>query len=434
MLASIEAKKRGQALSESQIRDWIEGVVSERVPLYQSAALLMAIRLKGMSFEETWWLTDAMAKSGDQLHFDQHPVVIDKHSTGGVGDKVTLILAPLVAACDVPVAMLSGRSLGFTGGTIDKFESLSGVNCEFDNQTLYRMMAEVGWVNAQPSSLIAPADKALYALRDVTGTVDSIPLITASIMSKKISGGASHLCLDVKCGSSAFMTRLEDATSLAETLIRVGQLGGLQMGGVISRMSEPLGRAVGNYLELWEAVSYLKDWPNTALSELVMDLARSMLGMFGVPQDLVDGRLRQALDSGEALRHLERYLAFCGAQDGALKSLMTEPLGFDQGLAVRAPCDGFVTAIAGHQLALFGVELGAGRKTKTDRIDPMAGFWLDVQVGDPIRKGDLLMRVFGAQSKAIVTEFGAQLLESFRISPEPKPIEPLVIRQLVATS
>ncbi|MCB1042138.1 MAG: thymidine phosphorylase [Acidobacteria bacterium] len=395
MLSIIEAKKNKAPLDETQIQFWVDGVVNESIPLYQSASLLMAIRLNGMTFEESWLLTKAMTASGDRLHYDQHPIVVDKHSTGGVGDKVTLVLAPLVAACGVPVAMLSGRALGFTGGTIDKLESLDGVQCELPEPTLMKMMDEVGWVNAQPSSRIAPADRALYALRDVTGTVDSIPLITASIMSKKLAGGATHLCLDVKCGSSAFMKTESSASELAHALCRVGELGGVKVGGVISRMSEPLGFAIGNYLELWEAVQYLKSWPQSPLASLIEALAIRMLLMYDPSISDPRAQLMNAIDRGAALESLKRYLAFCGGKKTAVQHLVEDDLGWGNARPVLAPKDGYVDTIDGHGLALDALALGAGRMTKEDRIDPMAGFMLRVGIGDRVEKGDPLMHVFG---------------------------------------
>ncbi len=403
MLQIIEAKKRGSELGESEIEAWVRGVVDESIPLYQSASLLMAIRLNGMTFDETWLLTRAMANSGDRVHYKGFPVVVDKHSTGGVGDKVTLILAPLVAACGVPVAMLSGRSLGFTGGTIDKFESIAGVTCEFDDLTLQRMMQEIGWVNAQPSSRIAPADRALYALRDVTGTVDSIPLITASIMSKKMCGGGTHLCLDVKCGPGAFMQNFDDARKLASSLKQVGILGGLKMAGVISRMAEPLGQAVGNYVEMWEAVRYLTEWPKTPLAELVMALADHMLKMYMPDEEKRAAMLMSAIESGAAIEALRRYLDFCGGDVRAIDQLMSMELT-QEGVAVTSTRDGFVNDIDGYGLALCARELGAGRITQNDRIDPMAGFILEKQLADEVKAGDVLLLVYGKKAKSWLSQ------------------------------
>ncbi len=416
MLSLIERKKEGKSLDESMIRGWVTGIVDRTIPDYQTSALLMAIRLIGMDFEETLHLTQAMAESGDRLRFDGYPLLADKHSTGGVGDKVTLVLAPMVAACGLPVSMLSGRGLGFSGGTIDKFEALEGVSCLRDGREMQAMLDQVGWANAQASQSIAPADRILYALRDVTGTVDSIPLITASILSKKLSGGTTHLCLDVKAGKAAFMQDLTAGRALAENLRRIGEMGGLKITGFVTRMEEPLGHAIGNYLELMESVAYLRQPPTTPLMALCFALAERMLTSTGLCADSSAARLRlqQALAEGAALEKLLAYLRFNGAHAEAVEGLLAARYDQFPRRAIRAPHAGHVTAIDGRALGVLGVRLGAGRQKADDLIDPMAGFLLAAQVGDQVAAGDALIWAYGDKAAAY-EELEAQVLPAYRI-------------------
>ncbi len=419
MLALIERKKEGKALDESMIRGWVQGVVTRAIPDYQTSALLMAIRLMGMDFEETLQLTRAMAESGERLHFDGYPVLADKHSTGGVGDKVTLVLGPMVAACGLPVSMLSGRGLGFSGGTIDKFEALDGVSCLRDGKEMQAMLDQVGWANAQASQSIAPADRILYGLRDVTGTVDSIPLITASILSKKLSGGTTHLCLDVKAGKAAFMQDLDSGRALAENLRRIGEMGGLKITGYVTRMEEPLGHAIGNYLELMEAVAYLRQPPSTPLMALCYALAERMLTSAGTCENAASARTRleQALASGAALEKLLAYLRFNGARPAAVDELLAARYEQFSRVAVMASRSGYVAAIDGRALGVLGVQMGAGRQKADDIIDPMAGFVLAAQVGDRVSAGDVLAWVFGDRAAAF-PDLQARVRDAFHLEDE----------------
>lgn len=430
MRAVIEKKKLGQTLAREDIDGWIAGVVSGAVPDYQSAALLMAVRLNGMSFSETVDLTRAMTESGDRLVFDGYPVLADKHSTGGVGDKVTLILAPILAAVGLPVTMLSGRGLGFSGGTIDKLESLPGLSCDLDQTAMKGILDELGWTNAKASESVARADRKLYVLRDATETVDSIPLITASILSKKIAGGASHLCLDVKCGSGAFMKTRAQARELAENLVKVGNQIGLEVGlsvaGILSRMDEPLGHAVGNYLELMESVDYLRKVRKTALMELVFALGEKMLVQCGFCSSAeARARMTQAVEGGEALNRLVGYLRMTGAETGEIEKLMARD--FDNPalprVAVTAERDGYIGAIHGERLGHLMVGLGAGRQKMNDAIDPLAGVLLATQVGDAVKTGEPLLWIYGTRRHD--PSFGRGLRECFTISgtaPQPAPV------------
>lgn len=431
ILEILETKKRGGVLTEEQIRFWIDGVAKELIPLYQTTALLMAIRLNGMSFEEAAALTTAMVDSGERLTFSGYPVICDKHSTGGIGDKVTLILAPLVAACGLPVTMLSGRGLGHTGGTIDKLEALQGVGTTWTRDQMQAMIDTFGWTNARASQSIVPADRILYALRDVTATVDSVPLITASVLSKKIAGGANHLVLDVKCGSGAFMQDLEQAGDLAHHLKEIGQLAGLKVFGFITRMEEPLGHAVGNYPELWESVQYLKKRQYTPLEDLVFRLGEAMLinaGLFSAQSSARDAMIR-ALESGEGLRRLEAYLDYCGADASALNTLLKQDLTQEAVVEIRAPRSGRITAIAGRRIGEFMVDLGAGRLRSEDDVDPTAGFIFAKHVGDEVAEGDLLLRVYGSKAKGLESRMVDLLPRFVEIGDEVPTDTDLILRE-----
>ena len=279
----IHAKKRGEALTGEEIRFWVEGVVSGAIPDEQSASMLMAICWRGMSTEETLALTLAMRDSGKVMDLTSiSGIKVDKHSTGGVGDKTTLILGPLVAACGVPCAMFSGRGLGHTGGTVDKFAAIPGLRVELSDADFLRSLRETGFANSAQTPDLVPADRRLYALRDVTATVESIPLITASIMSKKLAGGCGALVLDVKCGSAAFMSSLEEARGLARSLVSVGKAYGMRVKALITRMEEPLGRTIGNALEVRECIEILRGrHANGVLARMSLRLAAEMVLMGG---------------------------------------------------------------------------------------------------------------------------------------------------------
>jgi pyrimidine-nucleoside phosphorylase len=397
MLSTIEKKKRGLALSQSAIESWITGAVNGSIPDYQSAALLMAIRLNGMTPEETSFLTMAMLESGDRIGFHGYEKILDKHSTGGVGDKVTLVLAPLMAACGVPVAMLSGRGLGFSGGTIDKFESVEGVNCSLSESRMQDVLDQIGWTNSMPTRSLVPADRLLYGLRDVTATVDSIPLITASIMSKKIAGGASHLCLDVKAGSAAFMPDREQALALYHSLKVNGELCGLKIRGIISRMEEPLGMTIGNYLEMIESVNMLRDWEDSPLMQLIADLGMIMIRMKDpVSEQEAVAMMKNKINDGSALEKFYAYLSLCGGKADAIEKLDKASYNYVPSLEVVAGETGLLTGLSGRRLAEVARDLGAGRKQTSDVINPDAGIRLLVHIGDRIEKGQKIAQLFGA--------------------------------------
>ena len=389
----IYRKKTGSELEPEQIRAWVEGVTAGSIPPEQSSALLMAICWQGMSTAETLALTLAMRDSGARLDLSSVPgVKVDKHSTGGVGDKATLILGPIVAACGVPCAMFSGRGLGHTGGTVDKFSAIPGLRVELSEAEFLRSLRETGFANSAQTAAIAPADRKLYALRDVTATVESIPLITASIMSKKLAGGAEALVLDVKCGGAAFMKTREEAEALAKSMVAVGKAHGMKIKALLTRMEEPLGWAIGNALEVMESVEILRgEHADSVLAQLSFRLAAEMLVVGGGARDLEEAAamVDEAVKSGRALDVLRRFVALNGGDATALEDFTRLPQAARQE-AVHADRDGFVTAIDGRGLGLAAMELGAGRKDLADALDLGVGIRLHARVGSQVRKGDCL--------------------------------------------
>ncbi len=409
----IYRKKTGGELDEGQIRAWIAGVTEGTVPPEQSSALLMAICWRGMTTAETLALTLATRDSGARLDLSSVPgVKVDKHSTGGVGDKATLILGPIVAACGVPCAMFSGRGLGHTGGTVDKFSAIPGLKVELTEAEFIRSLKETGFANSAQTAAVAPADRRLYALRDVTATVESIPLITASIMSKKLAGGAEALVLDVKCGSAAFMKSKEEAEALARSMVAVGKAHGMKIKALLTRMEEPLGWAIGNALEVMESVEILRgEHGESVLAKLSFRLAAEMLVVGGGAADLVeaDARVANAVASGRALETLRRFVALNGGDAKALDdfSRLPQPARIE---VITADRDGFVTAIDGRALGIAAMELGAGRKDLSDPLDLGVGLRIHAPVGAWVKKRDPLLSVLsgarpGPDRSAIVSAF-----------------------------
>ncbi len=401
VLDAIEIKKNGGELDEATIRSVVNGYTAGTVPDYQMAALLMAIRLRGMTFDETLTLTSVMADSGERYSF---PDCVDKHSTGGVGDKVTLTALPLVAACGVPVAKLSGRGLGITGGTIDKLESIPGWSSELSTATFADQVRSVGLVVGSAGEL-APADKAIYALRDITGTVDSLPLIGSSIVSKKVATGAGHLLYDVKAGSGAFMKSVPEARELAELLVRLSDALGVTASAVITDMSSALGSAIGNALEVREAVAFLRgEAVATDLAEVAVDEAVMLLRLHGVrdaPEQVV-----HALTSGAGY---DKFCQFVAAQGGDVDALHRLPIS-DQISEVTSPAAGFVHSFDALALARAALELGAGRQQKSDPLDHGVGVEVLVRVGDEVAAGQPVARIYGERALPVVSAFVAQAL------------------------
>ena len=420
----IYTKKLGGALSADQIAFWVKGAADGSIPDEQSASLLMAICWRGMSTEETLALTLAMRDSGKRLDLSAVPgLKVDKHSTGGVGDKTTLILGPIVAACGVPCPMFSGRGLGHTGGTVDKFAAIPGLKVELTEAEFLRSLAETRFANSAQTGDIAPADKKLYALRDVTATVESIPLITASIMSKKLAGGADALVLDVKCGPTAFMKTLEDATTLAESMVAVGTAHGMQIRALITRMAAPLGWAIGNALEVMESVEILRgEHGDSELAEMSFRLAAEMLIMGGAAKTLPEAqaRIQACIQDGSALETLRRFVALNGGDAKALDDFSRLPQP-GQVVDVRAARDGYIAAIDGRALGILAMDLGAGRRDRTDVLDLGVGIRVLARVGQKVAKGDLLFQVLAKANQPIVPDLYLTTLELTMAPPVPRP-------------
>jgi pyrimidine-nucleoside phosphorylase len=392
----IYGKKLGEALSPEQIAFWVAGAANGTIPDEQSASLLMAICWRGMTTEETLALTLAMRDSGKRLDLSTIPgLKVDKHSTGGVGDKTTLILGPIVAACGVPCPMFSGRGLGHTGGTVDKFSAIPGLKVELSEAEFLRSLRETRFANSAQTADIAPADKKLYALRDVTATVESIPLITASIMSKKLAGGADALVLDVKCGPGAFMKTRDEARTLAQSMVAVGTAHGMQIRALITRMDAPLGWAIGNALEVMESVEILQgEHSDSDLAQMSFRLAAEMLVMGGAATTLeaAQTRVQASIQDGSALETLRRFVALNGGDAKSLDdfSRLPQPGQIINIIANRA---GIIGAIDGRALGLLAMDLGAGRRNRNDILDLGVGIRVLAQVGRQVAKGDLLFQV-----------------------------------------
>jgi thymidine phosphorylase len=418
ILDAIEAKKFGGELSDGHIRDVVGGYVMGEVPDYQMAALLMAIFIQGMSYGETLALTRAMAESGRTYSF---PECVDKHSTGGVGDKVSLTALPIVAACGAPVAKLSGRGLGATGGTIDKLESIPGFSCNLSEEQFRNQVEEVGLAIIEAGDL-APADKELYALRDTTGTVDSLPLLGSSIVSKKAATGAGHLLYDVKRGSGAFMKTIEEARKLAELLVRLSEDLGIDASALITDMHNPLGSAVGNALEVRESVLLLKNEPvPDDLASKVNHVAARLLTQKGIPE--ADAAVENALSSGAAY---EKFREFVTAQGGEADALEDLPVSAEVS-EVKSPRGGFVARFGASGIGNAALALGAGREQKGDRIDPGSGIEILVKAGDPLQQGQPVARLYGEREAEPARRL---VLEALEISEEPVEPPPAILDSL----
>jgi pyrimidine-nucleoside phosphorylase len=392
----IRKKRDGQALPADEIESFVAGVTAGDWPDYQAAALLMAILLRGMDAEETAVLTRAMACSGVRLDLSDIPgPKIDKHSTGGVGDKTSLIVAPLAAACGVVVPMMSGRGLGHTGGTLDKLEAIPGFRVALSLPDMRAALGQVGCVMIGQTPKIAPADRLLYALRDVTATVESIPLITASIMSKKIAEGIGGLVLDVKCGTGAFMKNRQDAEALARSLIQSGQKNGVRTRALLTAMDEPLGRAVGNALEVHECLQTLRGQGPADLEMLSVELAARMVYLGGQAASLPEavGKVRQALASGAGLEKFRQIISRQGGDVRALDQPERLPAASRRWL-LRAVGPGFVAAIDAEKVGRASMVLGAGRDRVHDAIDHAVGIVIQARRGDEVRAGDALAEVY----------------------------------------
>jgi pyrimidine-nucleoside phosphorylase len=391
----IMKKRDGSALTREEIRFFVEGVTSGAWPDYQASSLLMAVVLRGMTVEETAWLTDAMVHSGVKVDLADIPgLKVDKHSTGGVGDKTSLILAPLAAVCGVPVPMMSGRGLGHTGGTLDKLEAIPGFRVNLSLDEMKSALRRTGCAMLGQTAQIAPADKKLYALRDVTGTVESIPLISASIMSKKIAEGIDALVLDVKTGSGAFMKTEADSRKLAESLVSIGNASGVKTEAIITDMQTPLGRAVGNALEVIECVDVLKGGGPKDLVDVSVELTARMLVLGKAANDLADARhkVRAAIGSGAGLERLQQIIESQGGDPRVLDDYSRLP-HVESREMVTAARDGFLTRVDAELVGKASVVLGAGRDRVEDAVDFAVGLLVLAKPGAAVRAGDPVFEV-----------------------------------------
>ena len=390
----IYTKKTGGKLTPEQIAYWVEGAARGTVPDEQSAALLMAICWRGMDVEETLALTLGMRDSGDRVDLSSVPgIKVDKHSTGGVGDKTTLILGPIVASCGVPCAMFSGRGLGHTGGTVDKYAAIPGLQVELDQDGFRESLRATGFANSAQTGDICPADRKLYALRDITATVESIPLITASIMSKKLAGGSDALVLDVKCGSGAFMKTLDDARTLAQSMVAVGQAHGMKIKALITRMEEPLGYAIGNAMEVMESVEILKGMDKTSdLAAMSFRLAAEMLVLGHAAATLAEAEalVADSIASGRAMATYRQWVAANGGDPAALDDFSLLP-GSAQTQDILAATTGYIHAMDSRCLGILAMEMGGGRASKDDVLDLGIGIAVHHNVGDRVEKGDRIL-------------------------------------------
>lgn len=424
----IEKKRDKKPLTEEEIRFFVNGVCSGAIPDYQISALLMAVYLNGMEDAEISVLTDAMAKSGDTVDLSYiDGVKVDKHSSGGVGDKVTLAVAPMVAACGLSVAKMSGRGLGFSGGTIDKLESIKGFRTTLTEEEFVRFIKRDGIALMGQTKNVAPADKKLYALRDVTGTVESIPLIAASIMSKKLACGSDSIVLDVKCGTGAFMKTFEQALSLAEKMEKIGRSNGRSVTALITNMDQPLGRAVGNALEIKEAIDTLKGNGPEDFTELCMVIGSFMLVAGEKADTVYNARqmLQNAVDNGSALEKFKRFVENQGGDPSVADNTELLPKA-NVVIEVKAPLSGIVTDLNGEKVGAASLTVKAGRLTKDDEIDHSCGFVLCSKIGSRVIKGETIAQIYAPSEEAAkIAE--KQLLEAYSIGsqfdiPKEKPI------------
>ena len=396
MVEIITKKKLGQALTAKEIDFFVQGAARQTIPDYQLSALLMAIRLNGMTAEETTRLTLSMRDSGDVADLSAIPgVKVDKHSTGGVGDTTTLVLAPLVAACGVPVAKMSGRGLGHTGGTLDKLESIPGLSVELTEERFIRQVQDIGAAVIGQTGTLAPADKTLYALRDVTATVDSLPLIASSIMSKKLASGADAIVLDVKTGSGAIMQTLEGSIELAKAMVDIGALAGKPVTAVVTGMEQPLGTHVGNALEVKDAIDVLSGRTRGDLLAVSLLLGGHMLVLAGRAATPEEGStlLQRALDSGRGLQKFREMIAAQGGDPAVCDdvTLLPQPAVIRRVAAGRT---GYVKDMDTMALGLTAQAMGAGRIRKTDALDYSVGFILPVRIGDRVEKDTELCTLY----------------------------------------
>lgn len=423
----IAKKKKGDALTTEEIRYMIAGFTDGSIPDYQMSAMTMAICFQGMDKRETVDLTLAMRDSGDVLDLSAIAgVKVDKHSTGGVGDKTSLALTPIVAALGVPVAKMSGRGLGHTGGTIDKLECFPGFTTEISEDAFIRGVNEIGIAIAGQTANLAPADKKLYALRDVTATVDQMSLIASSIMSKKLASGSDAIVLDVKTGNGAFMKRFEDSVALAEAMVSIGAMAGKKTAAVITDMDQPLGCAVGNSLEVIEAIDTLNGHGPSDFKEVVYALGAQMLIFAGAAADEGDARAKMdaVIADGSALKKMAEFVRAQGGDETYVYDTKKLPVA-DDTLFVKAPCDGYVHRILAEDIGIACMTLGGGRETKESVIDLSVGILLKKKNGDAVTKGDTLAVIYGNDCGKMQTA-AIKIQNAYEITAEQEKAQPVV--------
>lgn len=424
----IHKKREGGELTREELRFFVQGFTRGEIPDYQASALLMAIFFRGMTRRETGDLTLEMAGSGDRVDLSALPgVKVDKHSTGGVGDKTSLIIGPIAAACGVTIAKMSGRGLGHTGGTVDKLESIPGLRTDIPRQEFFDIVKRTGLSIIGQSGNLCPADKKLYALRDVTATVESLPLIASSIMSKKIAAGADAILLDVKVGSGAFMKTLEDSRALAREMVRIGSQVGRQTVALITDMDMPLGRKIGNALEVQEAVEVLSGKGDHRLRSLCLELSANMVYLGRQAETMEEARAKavEAVRSGGALEKLRQM----AEAQGGDPSYITNPEKFTISPAcveIAAPQGGYITRLDAEGCGLAAVELGAGRETKESSIDPGAGIILLKNKGDRVEQGQPIARLY-AQSKALCRRGEERFFQALEVGPQAPQTGPMIL-------
>ena len=427
----LNKKRRGGPLETRELEFFVDGYTRGTIPDYQMSALLMAIAINGMTAEEMATLTQAMLRSGEQWHLrDSYDYIADKHSTGGVGDKVSLVLSPWVAACGIKIGMLSGRGLGHTGGTLDKLEAIPGFNARLSREEFERCIAEAGCVISTSTEGIAPADKKIYALRDVTGTVESLPLITASIMSKKLAMGASSLILDVKTGSGAFMRNYQDSKALAQSLIAAAAGSGTIVEALITDMHQPLGVAAGNANEIVETIEVLKgNGPQDVLDVTRAQAVRVLVMSGRYDEQSAGATLDEALTSGRATEQCRMWIAAQGGNPEIIDdySLLPQPRTT---IEVKAPHSGLLSHIDTYQAGMFTVDLGAGRKKADDQIDYAAGVMFDRRPGEEVRAGDVIARIQLGTAERDAAELTERFLSFVTIEDADHTPRPLVHEHL----
>lgn len=426
----IHKKRLGEALSESEIRFFVRGFTNGTIPDYQASAFAMAVMFVGMTDAETAALTLAMAESGDTVDLSMFGALsVDKHSTGGVGDKTTLIVAPIVASLGAKVAKMSGRGLGHTGGTVDKLESIEGYKTSLSPDEFIKQVNDIGIAVIGQTGNLAPCDKKLYALRDVTATVESIPLITSSIMSKKIAAGTRSIVLDIKTGSGAFMKTPEDAEALGQKMVDIGKSCGRNIAALITDMDTPLGRAIGNSLEVIEAISVLRGETKGDLREVCEALASNMISLsLGLDTDDSKKCVKDAIDSGRAF---EKFLEWITAQGGK-RALIENTALFSKAQiehAIIAPKTGYISHMDAEKVGITSVVLGAGRENKDDVIDMTAGIILERKTGDHVKAGEVIAKLYTSErDRAKSAE--KLFLSAIEISDAEPPKKPLIYKTI----